>query len=92
MTIYYPVWIDAFAETEEQRGLWMTLILLAANLAYVVGYGFILAADYIGQWHLCFYFMVAVAVIFTFWISTIPNAYLDPMLAPDKKEENLIDD
>ena len=35
--------------------------------------------------------MVAVAVIFTFWISTIPNAYLDPMLAPDKKEENLMD-
>ena len=48
VTIYYPVWIDAFAETEEQRGLWMTLILLAANLAYVVGYGFILAADYVG--------------------------------------------
>ena len=87
ITIYWPVWIDAFCENEIQKGLWMTLILVASICAYVVGYALILVADMIGMWEIAFYVCVVGAVPFIIWIAFIPNSYLDPMLAPAKPDE-----
>ena len=86
VTIYWPVWVDAFASTEAQKGLWMTIILLASIFAYVVGYGLILVADSLGSWKIAFYTMIAIAVPFIIWIYFIPLRYLDPLLAPERKE------
>ena len=67
----------------------MTLVLLASICAYVVGYGLILIANAAGYWEGCFYFMIIMVVPFLLWILSIPNMYLDPMLAPEKKPEEL---
>ena len=87
VTIYWPVWVDAFSATETQKGVWMTLVLLASVFAYVVGYGLVLVADSIGDWKIAFYFMIVLVVPFVIWIAFIPINYLDPLMAPEKQPE-----
>ena len=87
VTIYWPVWVDAFSASETQKGVWMTLVLLASVFAYVVGYGLVLVADAIGSWKIAFYFMIVLVVPFLIWIAIIPINYLDPLLAPEKQPE-----
>lgn len=87
VTIYWPVWVDAFSASETQKGVWMTLVLLASVFAYVVGYGLVLVADAIGSWKIAFYFMIVLVVPFLIWIAAIPINYLDPLLAPEKQPE-----
>ena len=87
VTIYWPVWVDAFSATETQKGVWMTLVLLASVFAYVVGYGLVLVADAISSWKIAFYVMIIIVIPFVLWIGCIPIHYLDPLMAPEKQPE-----
>ena len=55
MTIYFPVWADAFAANDKQKTCWMTVLLLCTPIGVLLGYVLTAYSIQAANWRWAFY-------------------------------------
>ena len=77
LAIFLPVWVDAFAPVEKKTR-WMTLIITAAPMGLLAGYGMsavvISTSD---EWWWAFYLIIIVMVPLIVILSFIESSQID---------------
>jgi MFS family permease len=76
MTIFLPVWVDAFAP-KEKRTRWMTLCLCASPMGLLTGY-FVSAivVAYTDSWWWAFYILILSMMPLVIIMSLIDGSYI----------------
>lgn len=77
LAIFLPVWVDAFAPTEKKTR-WMTLIITAAPMGLLAGYGMsAVVISITDSWWWAFYIVIAMMIPLMFIISCVDKTMID---------------
>lgn len=75
ISIYWPVWTDAFASNEKQKATWMSCFLASSPVGVLLGYVLTTQLILNYTWKYAFYAQAAVVVPALFLILLMPNKY-----------------
>jgi len=74
--IYFPVWVDTFG-AENQKSIWLTILLLAPPLGVVIGYSMTALLIAKASWHWTFYVQAVCLVPCFMGFLLTPEKYMD---------------
>ena len=77
LTIYFPVWADAFGADDKQKTAWMTILLLATPIGVLLGYILTAYSIYLATWRWTFYIQAFGFIPLLLAIFLTPIKYLD---------------
>lgn len=86
VTIYGPVWADAFAP-ERTKTIWLSILLLCAPLGIFLGFSITSAFEAHNSWQWSFISQAILAMLSAVGLFFIPLNYLDANQATAFKEE-----